>query len=231
MATSIATAWLLCRAFSGIGHFIYDFQTLIAGLVAVAAALYGAAPVYRQLELTRTQSNAVLMSMLQDRFAAVEQAVSAMRKEVLTPLRELNRVYQFDYEVDEVTKISAEAAHHYDQLISGGARWLEDAYRWRDSVATENAKRLLVCELEALTDLLSDAHAPEHTDQVGEDYAMNDEEWAAFVHRAEEAKIAVPEALQNSEKAFRRYEDAQQVELHGLTQKLKAVEGSLLTQN
>lgn len=67
--------------FCDVGVFVYDFQPLIAGLVAIGAAYYEARPVWRQLADSNLQTKiqhretlASLMREAQDRFGRVPKA-------------------------------------------------------------------------------------------------------------------------------------------------------------
>jgi len=93
-------AKLIWLGLMGIGQFIYDYQTLIAGIGAIGAAIIAVRPVYHQLDLMRTQSNAVLKDMLVQRQAELEQAATAVAKHVGGPLEDLGREYRW-YEEDE----------------------------------------------------------------------------------------------------------------------------------
>jgi hypothetical protein len=51
----------------GFGRVVFYYQTLTAGGDAIVAAYHAARPVYRQLDIMRLQSDAVMGGMLLDR--------------------------------------------------------------------------------------------------------------------------------------------------------------------
>lgn len=217
-----AWAFLVC-ALIGLGRFVYDFQTLIAGGAAVVAAYYAARPVYRQLDMMRLQSDAVMRGMLLDRERDLRQALDALEKNVGEPLSGLGSAVYWEAgdEIDE------ERAFYHDQVLATARNWLIAKYRWRDSADVEAARAALETGLEALIDTLDDVHRPAHTEKVGEDYAMSDEDWTALLKRGEEAKGEILGKLVDARKLLSAMTSGIGAELNAVGGQLTAIDRSL----
>jgi hypothetical protein len=194
--------WLIWTALMGLGQFIYDYQTLIGAFIALGAAYWAAYPVYEQLKATQTQANGVLRDMLLQRQSEIQKARASTTEKVGRPLNNLSLNLGVD---GEVVELNAEEAFGHDQGLSQAAEWLRRGYGWRDSPRVEAAKGAAENELDNLVNLLNDIHAPAHVDQVGEDYAMTDEEWTEFVARGVTAQAALPAALTAAQTAYRAF--------------------------
>ena len=208
----------------GFGQFIYDYQTLIGAAAAIAAAYVAVRPVWRQLELTQTQANGVLREMLLHRQAELTQAQSALIDKVGRPLN--NLAFELDVDMGG-TNITEHEAHQHDMGLSQAVSWLRQGYNWRDSSKAEAAKNAIIEKIDALLSVLSDVHAPAHTDQSGEDYAMTDEQWSAFVARGEEAKGEVPAALAEAQEAYREFWTSLETEKSVIGVRLRNVNDAL----
>lgn len=224
--------WLQWYALMGIGQFIYDYQTLITGFAALGAAYVAVRPVYRQLALMQaqsammqTQSNGVLRDMLLQRKEEIEQADAALSENVGKRLKAIAGEFPW---YDEDFKPDEPMAHNYDQVISGAVSWLRLKYQWRDNPVADGKKAALIEALDKLISILSDVHAPAHTDQVGEDYAMSDEDWEKFNARGEEAKGEVYGAVIAAQKSLQGYGDSFRDELAAIRSQLLKLDQTLL---
>jgi hypothetical protein len=211
--------------FMGLGQFIYDYQTLLTGIGAVSAAYIAAKPVWRQLELTQTQSNGVLREMLLQRQTEVEQAFSAVSDKLGRPLNNLSILF-YDLDDEQITEMQA---HAHDQAISHGLSWYRDFYKWRDSAEIDTARSKLVVKLESLTRILSDIHGPAHTDQHDENRSISNQVWAEFLARGHAAKAEVEDALSEAETAKSAVADAMKLEIAAIGSRLKALDKALMS--
>ena len=85
----IIAMYAMWMSLKGLSQFIYDYQTLLTGMAALAAAYIAAKPVWRQLRLTQTQANGVLREMLLQRQSEVQSATATLSEMVKKPLSEL----------------------------------------------------------------------------------------------------------------------------------------------
>lgn len=181
-----------------VGQVIYDYQTLITGGAALLAAYFAGRPVYRQLDLMRIQSDAVLREMLLDRQTDLTQANAALATNLGKPLNALGTAVYWD----EGEGLDEEQAFYHDQNLSVPLTWLKHDYAWRDNPKAEAKRTELVTALARLIDTLDDVHRPAHTEQVDEDHNISDDDWAKFLARGEEAKGEIEARLAETQDAL-----------------------------
>jgi hypothetical protein len=221
-------AKLIWVGLMGIGQIVYDYQTLIAGIGAIGAAIIAVRPVYHQLDLMRTQSNAVLKDLLLQRQAELEQAAAALKKHVSERLDDLGREYPW-YEVDEDIRITERQAHHFDLHISGAVRWIHLGYRWRDNPVMEGKKALLVSALDELIGKLGDIYFTASHQQHDEDYSIDNEEWVRLEQRGEDAKLEIYPSLVVAKATLTAFLEANQQELVVIDTQLRKLDQGLLS--
>jgi hypothetical protein len=194
---------LLC----GVGVAIYDFQTLIAGVLAIGAAYYAARPVWRQLKDTNLQTKiqhretlAALAREAQDRFARV-------RKSVADPLTDLDRL-TID-PAGNVEAIGAEDAFAIEQHLQGELDWYLVGLKGTEADGIEVAKAALKTAMDDLLHTLNDVHWIHHNEQHDEDHSIPDDEWAQINQRSKEAETLTAEKGSTVRAAVRALEAAQ----------------------
>lgn len=208
----------------GLGQLIYNYQTLIAGGVAIVAAYIAARPVWHQLKLNQTQANGVLRDMLIDREADLKKARASVAEKIGRQLNDLDSDIGFDAPPQ---KLTAEEAFNHDLGISHALSWLRTEYPWRDSGSVDAARNGLIEKLEDLLNTLNEIHGPDHTEQVTEDYAISDEEWEKFVARSETAKDEVPDRLSEAQRAHREFLTSIETERNAIEARLKSLNETL----
>lgn len=209
----------------GLGQFIYDYQTLIAGGLALGAAYLAARPVWRQLGLTQTQSNGVLRDMLLQRQAEVQQARAALTEKVGKKLNDLDHLLAWH---DEGERISEHDAFGFDQILSQSVSWLRLGYHWRDAAQVEAARTTLTDKIDALLGVLNDIHAPAHTQQHDEDHDISNEDWAEFLARGETAKGEVSQSVADARAAFNKVLEDMEAEAAVLKKRLTTLNEALI---
>lgn len=187
--------------------FVYDFQTLITGLVAIGAAYYAARPVWRQLADSNLQTKiqhretlASLMREAQDRFGRVHKSVA-------DPLVELDRLTVDP--VGNAEAIGAEDAFAIEQRLQGELDWYLVGLRATEAETIETAKVALKEAMDDLLRTLNDVHWIVHNEQHDEDHSIPDAEWAEIVQRSEKAELLVSEKGAAVRTAMRALEAAQ----------------------
>lgn len=219
-------AWVVC-VLSCLGSFIKDFQTLIAGLLAIGAAWMTARPVWRQLDRMSVQTGTMYREFLAERL----KALLVRRKwlfERISPFQQ--EVNQRLYEMREFENgLNIHWVFERSQIASSLRRELE-AYRAtsRDPAEMTEALDKLIIALKALEDDLYDIHRPTTTDQSGEDYAYTDEQWAEIGRKAKEADSALDGLLSGFNAASRKLGDAVDLEVSHLRDRLKETDDNLL---
>lgn len=195
-------------AAQAVGHWIYDFQTLITGAAAIGAALYAGAPVWRQLKDTNLQTRIMRRETLAMRLREAEERAARVATAIDEPLWQAQRVTSDP--AGEPIGICEHDAHGVEQVIVGRLDWYLVTLGGTEDAGVEEAKRALQAALKDLTDTLSDVHWPAHNDQSGEDYSMTDEKWAEVLRRAEEGKTLATAKVSAAWSANRALKAAQE---------------------
>lgn len=220
---------LLWIAAMGIGQFIYNYQTLITGVLAVGAAYMASRPVYRQVELMQIQSNGVRRELLLQRQLEIEQACVAVKEKVGKALSDLSREFDCYAEEDLEFRLKACQARNHDLSISRAASWLEMRCKWRDNVEAETRKASLIEALEKLTGFLKDFHYPADQEQHDEHNSISDSNWTDFLAKSEAAKTEIEPALIGAKTMLKNFQDSLVQELNNVITQLKKLERSLIS--
>lgn len=218
--------WGLLMSVSGLGTFIYDYQTLIGSGVALLAAYVAVRPVWRQVALTQTQSNGVLREMLLERKLEIEQAKADVRENVSKPIFNLVSAISW-YKQGEL--MDEHSAHAFDHQLSTALKWLTEKYRWRDSEVVEQKKQFLIQELRSTIGILDDIHAPAHTDQHDEDRSISEENWQEFIKRGQEAKTLIKGAARKSKLAHTKLQETMDIDLEAIQSRLRKLDATLIS--
>lgn len=208
-ATAVPHGWLC-----SVGIAIYDFQTLIAGVLAIGAAYYAARPVWRQLRdsnlQTKIQHRETLASMLreaQDRFARAAKSIAK-------PMTDLDRLTSDP--AGEPIPIGAHDAFAIDQRLQGELDWYLVDLSATEAEAVERAKARLKEALDDLMRTLNDVHWCEHNEQHDEDHSIPDDEWASILIRSKEAELLTGDKAIAVRRAVRALNEAQAAWVTGL---------------
>lgn len=197
-----------------VGCFIYDFQTLLTGVVAIVVAVIAGIPVWHQLKDTNLQTRIshreTLATLLRDALARFAKVQSTMRE----PLSMADRLTF--YPDGEPMEVEAEGAHHLEQTFNGVLDWYLVVLAGTEHSHIESRKTDLQNAIERLVSTLSDAHWADHNFQLDEDHNIPDEEWARIEARCAEAKIEASTRVGEVLKAYRALTDAQEAWVRSL---------------
>lgn len=192
-----------------LGCFIYDFQTLLTGVLAIVVAIVAGVPVWRQLRdsnlQTRISHRETLAILLRDaltRFEKVDQSISkplAMASDVTSD------------PMGDARTIDAHDAHGLEQALAGVLDWYLVVLADTEHADIEACKTSLKAALIALTETLNDAHWADHNDQSDEDRDTPDDEWAEILSRCAAAKIEAAERVSDAQIAYLQLTKAQNV--------------------
>lgn len=218
----LTTAHLLSALFAGAGAFIYHYQTLITGVLAIGAAWYAGAPVWRQLKDSNLQTRIMHRETLAIRLREAERRGARVAKAIDDPLSKAQDVTSDP--AGEPLEIGEEDAFAMEQMIEGRLDWYLVTLEGTEDAPVEKAKTALKAALKDLTDTLSDVHRPASSDQHGEDYSLTDEEWAEVERKAKEGKVLAPVKVSAAWKANRALKGAQQESIDGLRKQIAALD-------
>lgn len=210
---------------SGTCSFIYDFQTLITGALALVIAWRAGKPVWQQLKDSNLQTSIMHRETLAVRLREAEERAARVAKAIDDPLWQAQRVTSDP--AGEPVEIGEHDAHGVEQMILGRLDWYLVTLEGTEDARVEEAKAGLKAALKDLTDTLSDVHWPAHNDQSGEDYSMTDEEWAEVLRKAEEGKTLATEKVSAAWKANRALKAAQAAWIQELRQQIARLDLSI----
>lgn len=190
-----------------LGVAVYDFQTLIGGVLAIGAAYYAARPVWRQLKdtnlQTKIQHRETLASLLrgaQDRFARVAKSIA-------DPMNDLDRLTTDPS--GETIAIGAHDAFAIEQRLYGELDWYLVDLKATEADGIESAKAALKAALDELLSTLNDVHWVEHNEQHDEDHSISDDEWAAILVRSHDAETLAADKAAAARRAMNALQQAQ----------------------
>ncbi len=193
--------------FLGVGCFVYDFQTLLTGVAAIAVAVVAGVPVWRQLRDTNLQTRishretlALLLRDASARYERVDQSISkalAAAVDVTTdPMGEFQAIDPHD-------------AHGVGQMFNGVLDWYLITLAETERADIERCKSELKNALDVLEKTLNTAHWAEHNFQSDEDHDYSDQKWAEILAECEEAKIQAAGRVAEVGSAYRALGKAQ----------------------
>ncbi len=188
--------------------FVYDFQTLLTGAVAIIVAIIAGIPVWRQLKDTNLQTRIshreTLANLLRDALRRYEKVDQAIRE----PFSMASRMTS-DPTGEPIT-ISSHDAFHLDQMFDGVLEWYLVILADTEHRDIEAHKLALRSALARLMDTLNDSHWADHNEQQDEDHNIPDAEWARILDRCEEAKNEVLKRVSDAQAAYRALREAQE---------------------
>ncbi|WP_157073727.1 hypothetical protein [Sphingomonas soli] len=193
---------------SSIGCFIYDFQTLLTGIVAIGVAVIAGIPVWRQLKdsnlQTRISHRETLATLLRDALRRYDR----VEKSIRDPLSFASRATSDP--MGEPLELGTEDAHHLQGAMNGVLDWYLVILKDTEHADIESRKSELKSALARLVETAGDAHWADINDQHDEDNNFSDEEWAAIEARCAAAKVEATKCVSDVEKAYRKLREAQQ---------------------
>lgn len=208
-----------------VGHWIYDFQTLITGAAAIGAAWYAGAPVWRQLKDSNLQTRIMHRETLAIRQREAEERAARVAQAIDGPLWRAQEVTSDP--AGEPVEVGEHDAFGLEQMIVGTLNWYLVTLEGTEDARIEEAKAALKAALKDLTDTLGDVHRPASSDQHGEDYSFTDGEWAEIEQKAAKSKALATEKVSAAWKANRSLKAAQEEVVDELRQQIAALDLSI----
>jgi len=221
----ITASNLVSVLWAGAGSFIYNYQTLITGVLAIGAAWYAGAPVWRQLKDSNLQTRIMHRETLAIRLREIEERAARVAKAIDGPLWQARDVTSDP--AGEPVEVGEHDAFGVEQMVLGKLNWYLVTLEGTEDARIEEAKAALKGALKDLTDTLSDIHRPASSHQEGEDYSLTDEEWAEVERKAEESKPLATEKVSAAWKANRALKAAQEKVANELRQQIAQLDHSI----
>ena len=187
--------------FASAGCFIYNFQTLIAGVSAIDAAIYAGAPVWRQLKDSNLQTRILHRETLASLLRESQERYSRVSRDIEPALMDLDQLTTDP--IGEPIEIDEHDAHGMEQRIYGALNWYLVVLKGTETEQIEAAKEALSASLDDLTSTLNDVHWTAHNEQHDEDHSISNEDWAELLQRADKAKLLAAEKTRVARVALR----------------------------
>lgn len=216
---NVAAVW------QAVGHWIFDFQTLITGFLAIIAAWYAAAPAWGQLKDSNLQTRIMHRETLAVLLRETEERAIRVAKSIDEPLSWVSGMTR-DPAGDPI-KISDEHAFYAEQKLAGCLDWYLVTFAGTEDARVEQAKVSLRDALDTLVNTLNDVHWPVHNDQSGENYSFTDEQWIEINRKSDEAEILVAERVNSALIANCALKDAQKAVISELRQKISLLNNEI----
>lgn len=197
---------------------IYDFQTLITGVLAICAAWYAATPVWRQLKDSNLQTIIMYRETLAVRMREAEERATRVAQAIDGPLMEAGRLTHEPW--DEPVEIDEHTAYHLEHSISNQLDWYLVTLIATEDKRVEDAKKALKTALDSLTETLNAIHWPAHNDQHDEFHSFSDEKWCQILRKAEESKSLASAKVNIACEANEALKEAQRLIIQELREKI-----------
>jgi hypothetical protein len=151
----LGTGW---AGLKGLGQFIKEFQSLLAGLMALLAAVIALRPVYKQLHVNQVQTAIAARELLFGRTRTIDRRRKTSSEEVRKITADFTaRLYQGDQEGGP--DIDPHWAHEADQIVG---QVIEEFVRQQtgmgDREAIEEKRAFVIQTATALQRCLTDIH-------------------------------------------------------------------------
>ncbi len=204
------------------------WQTLIAGAVALLAAIITVLPVWRQLDRMGVQTNTVFREFLQDRLHKTTQRQKSLSDQLH---RFRNEVSRRLYEMDELEGGKINIPWVFERAQVTGSL-VADLRRYQiersDPVEIENCVDELIEALVAFEKHCDAVHYPHSSEQSGEDWSISDEDWAVIKATGKEAEGLLAGDAHLVNQAIERLEKGFEEEQRSLRDRLRRVDQALL---
>ncbi len=208
-------------------NFINQYQTLIAGLIAILAAYLTARPVWRQLDGMSVQTNTLFRDYVLEQLRRTDNRRSWYSKRLGKFVEDTCRRI---YEMEEMKggTIDIHWAHGTQQDVTSLLSALKKHGETRDLSAIERELSEVFATLSKLADTLDSIHRPHSMDKHDPEHPFTDEQWAALGMAGKEAEANLASVANDLLEASNRLDAALVRELTMFRQQLKQVQAALL---
>lgn len=209
---------------------LYDFQTLITGLVAIVVAIVAGIPVWRQLRdsnlQTRISHRETLSNLLRDALRRYERVDKDMAQPLATAIRVTSD------EEGEPIAIEPEDAHGVESLFNGLISWYLVVLKGTEHSDIEAAKTALKDALDKAVETMGEAHWADHNGPDDPDLEeISAEEWAKIIERCAAAKIEASARVGEVNVAYRALQAAQAAWVRSLRTQIARLDTEIASPN
>jgi hypothetical protein len=178
-----------------LAKFIYDYQSLIAGVLAFGIAWYALRPIYRQLHIAQLQMAISEREVLITRLAEVERRSQGVAKELTTITSDFSQQLYSHDEQDE-PNITSEWAHGAEQIVSQVISGLKRQQITKaDDPVFDDRRAAVIAAADVLEDCLRDIHQVDSIDLDDQEYGFTVAQIADEKAKLERASEVAQSAL------------------------------------
>jgi hypothetical protein len=201
--------------YTGILKWLYNWQTLIAGLLALGAAWLAARPVWRQLTLSARETLVMRVSAMESKQDTTRRLMASITAEFMS---HLGPPYGDDRGLDPHPEWASEAENRVDSVVETLTTHQETSL---DGELVDSKRKDIIQECGALSRCLSKIHAPYSIDFGGFE-APPEGERQAFEERGH---LAARELESHTSAVARRANELDGAFLATLKQLRKRIQG------
>jgi hypothetical protein len=204
-------------------EFLKEWQTLITGFLAIAAALIAAQPVRRQLSRMNIQASVMARDVLAKRLSATELRRARTKKHLAVITTDfIRQIYTGEGSEPEFNAEWAFAAESMaDRTITALSAYQESK---ADSVSIDKIRKKVLRSARKLSKCLSAIHAPDSTDLDDPEYALSETQKNDIRKRAANACTQLPDKISAVERYADLLDQAYSSELEKLRKRIREID-------
>lgn len=208
--------------------FLYDWQTLITGVMALGAATVALGPVKKQLSLMRAQNNVMVRDTIGHMILQLDAHRDRVHEITAKRLNDIHSsIHYFDH--NGIPSGIGEWASQQQGEFSGVATELKALFvTSQDIEAIEGVKAAVLITIDRLTGVLWDIHAPDYAFMFPEDCNWTEEEETAAAVRSGEAQGELDDAASAVSASIRQLNTAYAEQRAALVRRLRIIDDRLL---
>lgn len=218
-------AWKACIAFG----LLKDFQTLIAGVLAILAALIAVQPVWLQLRKMQQQTDIASRDVIDRRLAGIEALVQSDLKAVRDGIKSVSRMMDHD-QLEFVFPLNVHQVDVAETELWACVRALYASQEKRlGTTSIEEARLHLIIIMRTISECVSAINAPTRLVITG-DY-LSDEDTANLTSHAENAEKQLIERWSSVSAALLHFQEMSAVGCGRLREHIRKIDDMIIDSN
>ncbi|MGL3819970.1 hypothetical protein [Sphingopyxis sp. R3-92] len=207
--------------------FLFRWQTLITGVLALVAAVVALRPVYGQLKLMREQNKVMLRSTINEMMISLDRDLASTHEIIDKRFGQVAQDLGYFEDQGDPPSI-AEWASERDESIRAVIRELKEIFfRNHDAEPVEEYKGDLILALDDLSECLDAIYTPQwHWTHPDHDWSEDEEKKA--VEKAKKAEKEVRDKVRRVAVAAARLSAAREGQRAVYSHRLRAIDDALL---
>lgn len=185
---------------------VYDFQTLIAGALAIISAVLAGMPVWRQIRDSNLQTKISLRQSLYTIMDSQKKVLDRLNSSLDDRIRDAS-ILLFGPDGEEVNP-DVHGIFYLDGRFRGAIEWYLNEKENTESSFTLERRKEFISAYEILCETLHNAHWADHNEQFDVDQSFSDEKWNEILAECAQAKLDLHQKLEAFEGELHRLRQA-----------------------